>query len=303
MSLNLRISIALCAIALSSCSVDFSYPTVVLSESFESKAERIEVKEPTGQYKSTFFDIKLGEYKVDDSYFGKRLKTRLSDQPVSRIAKDNTAWNLLLRGTVDFEKVLYDQYPTEIVRKFSFSVQKPGLSTVKSSCTRLNSEIENKEVSRTSIRFTEVDENEGYSVSYGEWLATQLSCTVHQADNSWMVSLSDSVNSKPSIQIQGSGEPYNVRILRAATSDERGRGGRIENRPDHLELYGTSIPGLAVYQNGQQLAAVSLIGGNSWIWIAPNVAQADEALLISSLHALIVNTWLNYPHLNPKNSS
>ena len=129
-------TLAYCGLLLSGCAVDFGYPTVVLPQSFEASAQRIEVKAPVRRYKPSFFNVSLGEYQVQNTSIGKVSKRRLSNQPESRVTEDNTLWNILTKRTLDFEKVSYDQYRIEETSGFGFSVQSPAIAPIQSQCSR-----------------------------------------------------------------------------------------------------------------------------------------------------------------------
>ena len=286
-------TLAFCGLLLSGCAVDFGYPTVVLPQSFEASAQRIEVKAPVRRYKPSFFNVSLGEYQVQNTSIGKVSKRRLSNQPESRVTEDNTLWNILTKRTLDFEKVSYDQYRIEETSGFGFSVQSPAIAPIQSQCSRSVIGLDNVERSRVSLRFEEVDDNEGSVEHYGEWLATRLSCNLQQAGSVWIMTSTQSVDTLASISLQGGDTPYSVKVLRESFADEPGRGGRIENTPDPYLAVGDPIPGLGIFQDGQQIAAASLIGGNNWIWLSPEVAENDKPVLLSALHSLILDSWIH----------
>ena len=294
MSKYLGCSLAFCGLLLSGCTVHFGYPTVVLPQSFEATAERIEVKPPVSRYKPSFFNVNLGELQVQDTFFGDVSKRRLSDKPERRVTENNTLSNIFAKQTLDVERVTYDQYRFEETSDFGFSVRSPTVETIKSQCSRSVIGLDNLETERfTSIRYGEVDDNEGYVKHYGEWLETNISCNLQQADYLWTLTSTTRRDSPASINLQGGDKTYSVQVLQESFVDEPGRGGRVSNTPDAYSEGDYSVPGFGVFQDGKQIAAVSLLNGNNWIWLSPEVAENDKPMLVSALHTMILESWIN----------
>ena len=152
--------------------------------------------------------------------------------------------------------------------------------------------MDNVETGRLSLRFEEVDENEGFVEHYGEWLATRLSCNLRQAEDLWIITSTTTRDAPASINLQGGDKPYTVKVLQESFVDEPGRGGRVSNTPDPYSGVDYSVPGFGVFQDGKQMAAVSLLIGNNWIWMSPEISENDKPMLVSALHSMILDSWI-----------
>ncbi|MEM7260160.1 MAG: hypothetical protein AAF404_22525 [Pseudomonadota bacterium] len=62
---------------------------------------------------------------------------------------------------------------------------------------------------------------------------------------------------------------------------------------DDYPLYtGVEINGVALARSAKQVAAVSMVPGNSGIWLDSSLSNNARIMMVASGYALILDTWL-----------
>ena len=273
-----------------------SYQTVVLNEAFESGANRINVKAPVRRYRDSFFNVALGPYQVENTSIGKTLTSKRGDTPDRVTTEDDTLWNLIFNQELKAEKVTYQQYRISQISSYAFQIIDSSDRAVAVNCRRESVLLENEEVSRVSVGIDSISignlpGDKNAVQRYGEWLGSQLRCSVESNLKTWSLESITSAESNPAVTLSSAVNRWKIHMLDYGFADQPWIAAR-EPTDELGPATGDAISGVAFSSAGLEKGAVSLSPGNTAIWLDTALPAVDSTMLIATSYALILNNWL-----------
>ena len=288
--------IGLAALSLTACvTLSLGYQSVVLPGEFGTSARVIAVEAPTRRYKPEFFNLDLGDYRIEAvDYPAPRdvLTAEHAGEPVSEVTVDNTGWNLLLAGAFVGEWVTYAQYRSEHESTRRFETVGLDGQRARTACVVNSVGLENEEVARTAVSLGDSTDRGGRVIHYGEWLATRMLCTIRNGEETWLLQLVQRADDVPEVSLTKGSVPFKTDVLPEAFVATPYTSGQAAIEPDAIPV-GELLPGVG-FSDGQRMrAAAALYGGNTTLWLAPDLDPAEAVALVASGYALMLHGWLN----------